>query len=296
MSTEHKLVGRDGRIINPAFRVPRYEDYPHTAVSENLEINKPSDIFEDTETREALESVIDSILTQAGCGSAAQLDVVHHQDGTETWTLTAYEDSIPDDSKEKENALVITLDVDSGGIITRSEGIDGYSPALNCRIDAQGFLDFLRDQANEYVISRSAGDSATGEDSNVLDTNISPMNINLREAAQNIARAVETTVQSVGADYIIDLTKVYSSTLAENALATYTGNFSDKNKMPHKMTVVIVPYKGSLAMVIYVDDEAVKTLEGISDSEGLADWVRDSVAYRMNEGRRMTLKSVPRIK
>ena len=139
-------------------------------------------------------------------------------------------------------------------------------------------------------MSQRSDTSATGEDSDVLDKNISPMNQNLRESAQNIARAVEVTVQSVGADYIIDLTKVYSVGLAEDALATYTGNFSDKNKMPHQVTVVLVPYKGSLAMVIYVDDEAVKTVENVQDAEGLADWVRDTVAYRMNEGRRLSIR------
>ena len=60
--------------------------------------------------------------------------------------------------------------------------------------------------------------------------------------------------------------------------------------MPHQVTVVLVPYKGSLAMVIYVDDEAVKTVENVQDAEGLADWVRDTVAYRMNEGRRLSIR------
>ena len=284
------LTGGDGRRIAPAFRVPKYENFDRDVVAENLEVGKPSDIFENAETREALESVIDSILTQAGCGSRADLDIVHHQDGTETWTLTAFDDSLESDVTDKSKALVITLDVSNDGIITRCEGMDGYSPSLNCRIDAQGFLDFLRDQSNAYVMSQRSDTSATGEDSDVLDKNISPMNQNLRESAQNIARAVEVTVQSVGADYIIDLTKVYSAGLAEDALATYTGNFSDKNKMPHQVTVVLVPYKGSLAMVIYVDDEAVKTVENVQDAEGLADWVRDTVAYRMNEGRRLSIR------
>ena len=74
----HMLTGRDGRRIAPAFRVPKYENFDRDVVAENLEVGKPSDIFENAETREALESVIDSILTQAGCGSRADLDIVHH--------------------------------------------------------------------------------------------------------------------------------------------------------------------------------------------------------------------------
>ena len=298
MSNNDKLYTREGREIKRAFSVPKYESLKDIDnVTESLTVKKPTEIFEDEASREALENVIDGILTQGGCGNDATLDIVHHKDGGETWNLRAYADSLgsfADDDNDGEDdrpALVVIVTIDDGGVIRHIEGQDGISAVINSRIDSQGFLDFLRSQVSDYVNMLNANTPVMG-DASETGANVTPMNQNLREQSQDIARAVDATVQSVGADYILNMSRVYSSTLSEDALVTYTGNYSDKDRMPHKVEVLVVPYNGSLAFVIYSDGQPVKTAENIKDASAFADWVRDNVAYRMNEGRKLVLKHV----
>lgn len=287
------LYGLDGRAVASAFRMPKYEALD--SADEALTVKKPTEVFSDTESREALEGVIDGILTQGHCGNNAVLDVVHHKDGSETWTLTAIEDSLAEGLAEEDiteakdiTKLVIIIDVSPDGMVTRTSGLDGFSPALNCRIDAQGFIEFLRAQVTNYGIKvaseRSAGVPVTTQGITAS------MSTNIRDTAQDLARAVDTVIQSVCADYIIDLTRVYSTTIVEDALVTYTGNYSDKDKMPHRVDIALVNDENAVAMAVCVDGRDVQTTPNITSAEPLAQWVRDNAAYRMNEGRRLSLR------
>jgi len=302
LHSDEALTDVYGREIKRSFSLPKYESFDHgdrdadaEIMQESLTVNKPTEIFEDEESREALENVIDGILTQNGCGNDATLDIVHHTDGSETWNLKAYADTLTSSSDGTEDdrpAMVISVDVDNGGIITHIEGQDGISAVINSRIDSQSFLDFVRSQVSEYMELVGHIESEVQGDAVDLGVGVTALTTNLRETSQNIARAIDSSVQSVCADYIIDLTRVYSSSLSETSLVSYTGNYADKDRMPHKLTVDVVPYNNALAMVITSDGTAVKTAEDIKDASAFVDWVRDSASYRMNEGRKLVLRSV----
>lgn len=289
-----------GREIKRSFSMPKYESFDREysdaeVMQESLTVNKPTEIFEDEESRTALENVIDGILTQNGCGNDATLDIVHHNDGSETWNLKAYADSLTsssDGSDDDRPALVISVDVDNGGIITHIEGFDGISAVINSRIDSQSFLDFVRSQVSEYMELVGHVESTVQGETIDLGVGVTALTTNLRAESQNIARAIDSSVQSVCADYILDLTRVYSSSLSETSLVSYAGNYADKDRMPHKLTVDVVPYNNALAMVITSDGTAVKTAEDIKDASAFVDWVRDSASYRMNEGRKLVLRPV----